>query len=92
MCLLSDGPARAGIDMNDITFRHLTDISWVDPCKHGISRYSLVTGKAWHYEIHINLRLRALLNSLEHLSSYIQLTFELAMTGIPPSAVILAGA
>jgi hypothetical protein len=83
--------AGAGIDMNTLTFRHPTHVSCVDACEHGISGYSLVTGQAWRFKLPINLCLRTSLNSLEHLASYIQLAFEVAMTGLLPSSIILTG-
>jgi hypothetical protein len=83
--------AGAGIDMNNLVFRHPTHVSRVDACEHGIGGYSLVTGQGWRFEIPVDLRLRASLNSLEHLASYTQLAFEAATTGIPPSSVILTG-
>jgi hypothetical protein len=83
--------AGGGIDMNNLTFRHPTHVSRVDASEHGIGGYSLITGQAWRFEIPIHLRLRASLNSLEHLASYIQLAFEAATSGIPPSSVILTG-
>jgi hypothetical protein len=38
--------AGAGIDMNNLTFRHPTHVSRVDASEHGIGGYSLVTGQA----------------------------------------------
>jgi hypothetical protein len=81
----------AGINMNALTFCHPTHVSRVDACEHGIGGYSLVTGQAWRFEIPIHLRLCTSFNSLEHLTSYIQLAFEAATTGIPSSSVILMG-
>jgi hypothetical protein len=83
--------AGAGIPMNNLTFRDPTHVSRVDACEHGIGGYSLITGKAWRFEIPIDLRLRASLNSLEHLASYVQIAFEAATTGLPASSVILTG-
>ncbi len=53
--------AGAGIDMNNLTFRHPTHVSRVDASEHGIGGYSLVTGQAWHFKLPVDLRLRALL-------------------------------
>jgi hypothetical protein len=83
--------AGAGIDMNNLTFRHPTHVSRVDASEHGMGGYSLITGKAWRFEIPVHLRLRTSLNSLEHLASYIQIAFEAATSGLPPSSVILTG-
>jgi hypothetical protein len=83
--------AGEGISMNNLTFRHPTHVSRADACEHGLGGYSLVTGKAWRLELPVSLRLRASLNSLEHLASYIQLAFEVAENGLPPSSVILTG-
>jgi hypothetical protein len=83
--------AGNGIDMNNLTFRHPTHISRVDASEHGLGGYSLVTGQAWRFEIPADLRFRASLNSLEHLASYVQIAFEAATTGLPPSSVILTG-
>jgi hypothetical protein len=85
--------AGTGIAMNNLTFRHPTHVSWVNACEHGISGYHLVTGQAWHFEIPIHLQLWTLFNSLEHLASYIQLafiqlTFEVETSGLPPSSII----
>jgi hypothetical protein len=80
--------AGAGIVMNTLTFRHPTHVSRVE---HVIGGYSLITGQAWRFELPIDLRLRASLNSLKHLASYIQLAFEVAMPGLLPSSVILTG-
>jgi hypothetical protein len=84
--------AGQGIDMNLLTFRHPTHVSRADACEHGLGGYSLVTGKAWRFEIPLHLRLRTSLNSLEHLASYIQLAFEASTSpGLPPQSVILTG-
>jgi hypothetical protein len=83
--------AGAGIEMNTLTFRHPMHISRVDACEHGIGGYSLITGQAWRFELPVDLHLQASLNSLKHLASFIQLAFEAAMTGVPPSPVILMG-
>jgi hypothetical protein len=84
--------AGQGIDMNLLTFRHPTHVSRADACEHGLGGYSLVTGKAWRFEIPIHLRLRTSLNSLEHLATYIQLAFEASTSpGLPPQSVILTG-
>jgi hypothetical protein len=83
--------ARTGIGTNTLTFRHPTHVSRVNACEHGIGGYSLITGQAWRFKLPVDLRLRASLNSLKHLASYIQLAFEVAMTGLPPSSVILTG-
>jgi hypothetical protein len=83
--------AGIGIDMNNLTFRHPAHVWRVDASEHGLGGYSLITGKAWRFEIPVHLRLRASLNSLEHLASYIQIAFEAAPSGLPPSSVILTG-
>jgi hypothetical protein len=83
--------ALAGIGMNTLTFRHPMHVSHADACEHGIGGYSLITRQAWRFKLPVDLRLRASLNSLEHLASYIQLAFEVTMTGLPPSSVILTG-
>jgi hypothetical protein len=83
--------AGNGINMNTLTFRHPTHVSRVDASEHGIGGYSLITGQAWRFEIPVDLRLRASLNSLEHLASYVQIAFEAAASGLPPSSVILTG-
>jgi hypothetical protein len=43
--------AGEGMDMNKLTFHHLTHISQVDTSEHGLGGYSLVTRKAWCFEI-----------------------------------------
>jgi hypothetical protein len=83
--------AGAGISMNNLTFRHPTHISRVDASEHRIGGYSLLSGQAWLFEIPVDLLLRGSLNSLEHLTSYLQLAFEVAMTSLLPSSVILPG-
>jgi hypothetical protein len=37
--------AGAGIDMNNLTFRHPTHVSRVDASEHSIGGYSLITGQ-----------------------------------------------
>jgi hypothetical protein len=65
--------ARAGIDMNLITSRAPNKSSRTDACTYGLGGYSLVSGRAWQFEIPEEFRLRMSINFLEYLACIIGL-------------------
>jgi hypothetical protein len=49
--------AGCGISMNLLTFRPPTHIFRTDACEHGIGRYGLENGRAWRWELRVEIRL-----------------------------------
>jgi len=57
-----------GIPLNNLVFCNPAHLYRSDSSLHGLGGYSILTGKAWRFEIPPNLRLRASLNSLEFIA------------------------
>jgi hypothetical protein len=82
--------AHDGISLNLISCRRPTRLLRTDACLHGIGGYSLNTGTAWRWELPLNLRDRATLNTLEFLSSYVGIYLEREYGNVEPLEVLLA--
>ena len=82
--------AHEGISLNLLSFRQPTRILRSDACVHGIGGYSRTSGIAWRWELPLELRLRATLNTLEFLSSYISVYMEFELGQAAPLEVLLA--
>ena len=62
--------SHRGIDFNLITFRKPTHAYFSDACPAGLGGYNH-RGRAWRFEIPLDLRRRATINMLEHLASIV---------------------
>jgi hypothetical protein len=82
--------ATKGINLNLITLRRPTHSLRSDACEHGIGGYNLESGKAWRWEIPVELRGRATLNALEFLASYVAIATEVAHNNVPPLSCFLS--
>jgi hypothetical protein len=82
--------AHRGINLNLLSHRLPTRILRSDACIHGIGGYSLTSGLGWRWAVPPHLRLRATLNTLEFLASYVAIFMELKHSNITPFEVILA--
>jgi len=60
--------AHNGINLNLLTTRAPNNIVQTDACEHGLGGYSLKTGRAWRWEIPLNLQGRKSINFLEFLA------------------------
>ena len=84
--------AHQGISLNLLSFRLPSHILRSDACEHGLGGFSATTGIAWRWELPVELRLRATLNSLEFLATYINAWMEchLALSSpVPPCSILL---
>jgi hypothetical protein len=63
--------ARNGLSLNTFTYRKPTLIYRSDACKFGMGGYNLVSGKAWRWELPLDLCNRTSINSLEFLACLI---------------------
>ncbi|MGL4352121.1 MAG: hypothetical protein ACRCT2_16490, partial [Plesiomonas shigelloides] len=82
--------AQHGISLNLITFRAPTHFLRSDSCEHGIGGYNLRSGRAWRWEIPIELRHRTSLNSLEFLACYVALAVALETEHVPQLSCLLS--
>jgi hypothetical protein len=82
--------AKRGISLNNIAFRKPTSIYRLDASEFGLGGYNIITGRAWHWELPINLRLRTSINSLEFISSVINIWIDITLGLIQPEDCILS--
>jgi hypothetical protein len=82
--------SSTGISLNLITLRRPTHQLRSDACEHGIGGYNLESGAAWRWEIPLELRGRATLNSLEFLAGYVAIAIEVARHTVQPQSCILS--
>jgi len=60
--------AQSGVSLSNITYRRPTHIFRSDACEFGMGGYNPISGKAWRWELPLNLRFRASINSLEFIA------------------------
>ncbi len=82
--------AKRGISLNNIAFRKPTSIYRLDASEFGLGGYNIITGRAWRWELPINLRLRTSINSLEFISSVINIWIDITLGLIQPEDCILS--
>jgi hypothetical protein len=82
--------ARSGMSLNNLILQIAKWIFRTDACEHGIGGYCLNTGCAWRWELPVDLRLRASLNSLEFLACYVGMAVEFAWGNIPTESCLLS--
>ena len=89
LMLLFLAKAHQGIDMNTITFRRPTHIYYSDASPFGLGGYNH-WGKAWRFSIPNEMRFKATINMLEHISSTIGPWIDIIDNDLPPSSCILS--
>jgi len=82
--------ALAGISLNLLSFRTPSRIERSDASVHGIGGASLTASRGWRWEIPHELRLRATLNVLEYLASYITIWMEIHVWGAEKGSCFLS--
>jgi hypothetical protein len=76
--------AKRGVSLNNISFRKPTHIFRSDASEFGMGGYSVLSGRAWRWEIPLDLRLRTSINSLEFISCVITIWIEIINKDILP--------
>jgi hypothetical protein len=76
--------------MKILTFRKPTHLYHSDACEYGLGGYSLISGKAWRFELPVDCRLRTSLNSLEFISCMITLWVDVLSGDISAESCLLS--
>ena len=82
--------AKDGLSLNNITFRKPTVVYRSDACEFGLGGYNLVSGKAWCWELPMDLRHRTSVNSLEFLACMITIWIDILSNQITVEDCILS--
>ncbi len=82
--------AKMGISINNKVYRKPTKIYRSDASEFGLGGYNIISGLAWRYEIPIDCRLRASLNSLEFIACLITIWIDILNLEIEPEDCILS--
>ena len=82
--------ARARLSLNLLTFCLPSCILWSDASLHGIGGLSVMSGIAWWWELPWDLCLRASLNALEFLVSYITIYMDIHVGATPTDSCFLS--
>ncbi len=90
LCLDFLSMARTGVSMNILVFAEHTHIYRSDACEHGLGGYSILTGKAWSFELPVNCRGRTTINVLEFIGCVISVWIDILANETPPDACILS--
>jgi hypothetical protein len=90
ICLKMLDDATLGIPINHIVFRKPNIFYRSDAYEFGIGGYNLISGRAWRFELPVNLRLRSSLNSLEFIASVITIWVDILENKISPEDCILS--
>jgi hypothetical protein len=81
--------AASGISLNLLSFRMPTHITRSDASIHGIGGFSATTCIGWRWELPVDLRRRATLNSLEFLAAYVSIWMEIQVATAPHDSCFL---
>jgi hypothetical protein len=76
--------AASGVSLNNITCRQPTHIYRSDACEYGLGGYNPLSGKAWRWELPMDLRLRTSINSLEFIACVITIWVDILSSDISP--------
>jgi hypothetical protein len=82
--------AKSGLSLNNLTYRKPTIIYRSDACEFGLGGYNLVSGRAWRWELPIELQNRTSINSLEFLSCLITFWVDASISHIQFEDCILS--
>ena len=82
--------AKRGFSLNNVAFRKPTLIYCSDASEFGMGGYNAITGRAWRWELPLELHLRTSINSLEFLSSIITIWIDISLGIIQPEDCILS--
>jgi len=82
--------AQAGISLNLLSYRQPSRILRSDACVHGVGGASLTAGAGWRWELPLDLLLRATLNVLEYMASYITIWMDIHMWHAEPGSCFLS--
>jgi hypothetical protein len=82
--------AKSGLSLNNLTYRKPTIIYRSDACEFGLGGYNLVSGRAWRWELPIELQNRTSINSLEFLSCLITIWVDASISHIQFEDCILS--
>ncbi len=82
--------ANRGLSLNNVAFRKPTQIYRYNASEFGIGGYSIISGRAWCWEIPVHLRLWTPINSLEFISSVITIWVDILEGIILPEDCLLS--
>jgi hypothetical protein len=82
--------AQKGFSINNLVFRKPTHLYRSDASKFGLGGYNIISGRAWRFELPIELWLRMSLNALEFLACVITIWIDILYQEIPPESCILS--
>jgi len=82
--------ASRGFSLNNVTYRQPTHIFRSDACEFGMGGYNPASGRAWRWEIPVDLRYCTSVNSLEFLACLITLWIDIDLQNIGGEDCILS--
>ena len=90
LCLEFLALGRDGVSLNILVFAEPTHYYRSDACEHGLGGYSILSGKAWRFELPADCRGRTTINVLEFLGCVITVWIDILAGDIHPDACILS--
>ena len=90
LCLKFLRYAKEGVSMNLLVFAEPTHYYRSDACEHGLGGYSILSGKAWRFEIPVNCRGRTTINVLEFIGSVVTVWIDMLAGDVHPDACLLS--
>ena len=90
LCLEFLKYAKDGVSMNNLVFAEPTHYYRSDACEHGLGGYSILSGKAWRFELPADCRGRTTINVLEFLGSMITVWIDTLAGDIQPHSCLLS--
>ena len=76
--------------MNLLVFAEPTHYYRSDACEHGLGGYSILSGKAWRFEIPVYCRGRTTINVLEFIGSVVTVWIDMLAGDVHPDACLLS--
>jgi hypothetical protein len=82
--------AKRGVLLNNIAFRKPAHIYRSDASEFRMGGYSILSGRAWRWELPLTLRLRTSINSLEFIASVITIWVDCHLGVVKPEDCLLS--
>jgi hypothetical protein len=79
-----------GVSMNNLSYRKPTHLYRSDASLFGVGGYNILSGRAWHFQIPVDCRLRTSLNSLEFIAALISIWIDVLHGDIIAESCILS--
>ena len=90
LCLEFLKLAKEGVSINTLVFAEPTHYYRSDACEHGLGGYSILSGRAWRFELPVDCRGRTTINVLEFIGSMITIWIDILAGTISPDACLLS--